>query len=251
MEGEDRRARLNRLQLERMSRPPATGWDARKRRLQDGWERFMVGSGWEKGFFACAIVLVVAMTIGGAFMLISSVLGGSDGKKDVSAAGPRATATRAVASPTSTAIVIGVPALPTAKPTDRSDCAKIAGTAYNSPTEKQFYELNCITPTVQPAGRPTPRPGQGNGGPPSPVPPSPIPPTQPPPHQFGAGDAISVASYWIRQGGFTVDSGSCNAFDSGGHWVVTCGATTSHGDHTTISVCVFPEPLHVVSSDQC
>lgn len=252
MESESRRDRLARLHLERLNRPPDQGWTAWADRAVDRWERFMAGSGWERAFFAGGVVLIAALAIGAIFMIASNALGGGSGRKQAAAGGARATATIAQAPPTPTAIVIGVPTLPTALPTDRASCDAIRGTNYKSAAERQFFELNCVTPTAQP----TRSPGNGHGGPPTQPPP---PPTQPPPSGgFTAGDAIDLAVYWITHNAaaaYTTDAGSCNAVQTGSHWVVTCNASVvgcqGSACQTTLSVCVFPDPLAVRPADQC
>jgi len=253
-EGETRRDRLARLNLERINRPPKQGVSGGLKRAADSWDRFMAGSGWEKGFFAAAVLLIAGLAIGALFMLTSNALDGGGGKKQVAAGGARATATPRVAPPTPTAIVIGVPTFPTAQPTPRTSCDEIRGTAYNSEAEQAFYEQSCLT-------TPTPPSGGGNdngGGDEKPTNPPPPKPTDPGPPVFDASDAVAVAAYWIEHNApqaYTVDSTTCNAFQTGGHWVVTCPANLvgcqGAACVSNVSVCVFPDPLAVRPADQC
>ncbi len=250
-EGENRRDRLARLNLEPLSRAPKEGWRARLDRVADMWGGFMAGSGWEKGFFAAAVLLIAGLAIGAIFMLASNAFGGGGGRKQVAAGSPRSTATLLPARPTPTAIVIAVPTPPTAAPTDRTTCDAIRGTDYRSDSERQFFEQNCLTPVDQP-------PSPDGGGPPA-GPPSEPPPPQPTegPLVVDAGNAAEFATYWIEHNApqAYIDVGQCNALQAGGHWVVTCNANLAGCQGsvcaTTISVCVFADPLQVRPSDQC
>ncbi len=250
-EGKDRRDRLARLQLERMSRQPDKGWQSGLGQFIDRWSGFTTGAPWEKAFFAGAVLLVAALAIGGLFMLITSVMGGSDGKKDVSAHVARPTATRSSAppTPTQTAIVIAVPTYPTAEPTPRTDCAAIGGSSYASDAEREFFLSNCTSPTEVPKDTPTPASSHKHSGPPPTSPPPEPTKPPPPPPGFTASDAINAGAYWMSHNGYS-NVGSCNAFDTGSHWVVTCSATSASGQ-TTVSVCVYQDPLAVRPSDQC
>jgi hypothetical protein len=252
-EGQDRRDRLARLQLERMSRQPKDGFSSNLGRQVDRWSGFGGGAAWERLFFAGAILLVAALAIGGLFMIITSVMGGKDGEKNAAANAPRSTATRSAETalkPTATAIVIAVPTYPTALPTARLECADIQGGDYRDAAERDFYLENCVGSPDAPTDEPTPPPDDDPYEPPEPTEPPPE-PTEPPPTPagFGASDAIDAASYWLGSAGYS-NIGSCNTFNSGSHWVVTCGATGPSGP-TTVSVCVFPSPLAVRPSDQC
>jgi hypothetical protein len=249
-EGENRRDRLARLNLEPLSRAPKEGWRARLDRVGDMWGGFMAGSGWEKGFFAAAVLLIAGLAIVAIFMLASNAFGGGGGRKPVAAGGPRPTATPLPARPTPTTIVIAVPSTPTPAPTDRTTCDAIRGTDYRSDSERQFFEQNCLTPVDQPSD-----PGQGPG-------PTAVPPTVPPeptegPLVVDAGNAAEFATYWIEHNApqAYTDVGQCNVVQAGSHWVVTCHANLAGCQGsvcaTTVSVCVFSDPLQVRPADQC
>jgi hypothetical protein len=250
-EGENRRDRLARFNLEPLSRAPKDGWRARLDRVVDMWGGFMAGSGWEKGFFAAAVLLIAGLAIAAIFMLASNAFGGGGGRKPVTAEGPLSTATLAQAQPTPTAIVIAVPNPPTAAPTDRTTCDAIRGTNYNSESERLFFEQNCMTPTAEPSN-----PGAGDGGPPAEPPTEPPPaPTEGPP-VVDAGNAAEFAVYWIEHNASQyTDVGPCNVVQTGSYWVVTCNANLAGCQGsvcaTTVSVCVFPDPLQVRPADQC
>jgi len=253
-EGESRRDRLAQLSLERMNRPPKQGLSGALARARDSWNRFITGSGWEKGFFAVAVLLIAGLAIGALFMLTSNALGGGGGKKQAVAGDTRPTATARQAPPTSTAIVIGVPTLPTALPTSRTACEDIRGTSYNSDAERAFYEQNCLATPEPPSGGGGDDGGGGNVEPTEEPPPE---PTEGPP-VVDAGYAVDVAAYWIEHNApqaYTVDSTTCNPFQTGGHWVVTCSANVVGCQGSacveTVSVCVYPEPLEVRPANQC
>ena len=252
-EGESRRDRLAQLSLERMNRPPKQGLSGALSHALDAWNRFMTGSGWEKGFFAAAVLLIAGLVIGALFMLTSNALGGGGGRKQAVAGDTRPTATARQAPPTPTAIVIGVPTLPTALPADRTACDEIQGTSYNSDTERAFYERNCLVTPEPPSGGGD----DGGGGDEEPTEPPPEPTDEGPP-VVDSGYAIDLAVYWIEHSApqaYTVDSTTCNALQTGGHWVVTCPASLVGCQGSVcvdnVSVCVFPEPLAVRPADQC
>ena len=251
-EGENRRDRLARLNLERMNRPPKQGMSGGLDRAVDSWNGFMAGSGWEKGFFAAAVLLIAGLAIGALFRLTSNALDGGGGKKQVAAGGTRATATPRQAPPTPTAIVIGVPTFPTPLPTDRTACDAIRGTSYNSDAERAFYEENCLVTPEPPAGG-----GDDGGGDEEPNDPPPEPTDEGPP-VVDAGYAIDLGVYWIEHyapQAYTVDSTTCNAFQTGGRWVVTCPANLvgcqGSACISNVSVCVFPDPLAVRPANEC
>jgi hypothetical protein len=245
-EGENRRDRLARFSLEPLSRSPKAGWRASLDRVVDMWEGFMAGSGWEKGFFAGAVLLIAGLAISATFMLASNAFGGGGGRKEVAAGAARSTATLLPARPTPTAIVISVPNPPTAAPTDRTTCDAIRGTSYSSDTERRFFEQDCVTPTAEPA-----TPGHGGGG----NPPSPEPTESP--FVVDAGNAAEFAAYWIEHNASKAytDVGPCNVVQAGNHWVVTCNANLAGCQGSvcaaTVSVCVFSDPLQVRPADQC
>jgi hypothetical protein len=252
-EGENRRDRLARFNLERLNIAPKQGGRAGLERAIDRWERFMAGSGWEKGFFAAAVLLIAGLAIAAIFMLASNAFGGGGGRKPVTAGALPSTATLVPPRPTPTAIVIAVPTLSTAAPANRQDCNAISGTGYKSDAERLFFEQNCVTPTAEPSN-----PGNGDGGPPT------EPPTEPPQPQptegpvvVDAGNAAEFAVYWIEHNASQAytDVGPCNVVQSGSHWVVTCNANVAGCQGsvcaTTISVCVFPDPLEVRPANQC
>jgi hypothetical protein len=208
-------------------------------------ELLMARSGWEKGILAIAAALIASVIIGAIVLVASNAGGGGGENKQVTTGGSRATPTVAARAPTPTAVVIAIATLPTAGPTDRADCNAIRGTDYTSESERQFFAQNCVTPTGGQGSQPTqpPRPQ----------------PTQPPPSGgFTAGDAINVTVYWMTHNAsqaYTTNAGSCNAVQTGSHWVVTCNANLAGCQGsvcaTTVSACVFSDPLEVRPSDQC
>lgn len=253
MEGEDERDSMARFrrEAEQTSRPPKRGWRGSPDHAFDLWERFTAGSGWQKSRLGIAAFLIIGVVITAIYLLASNAVSGG-GQQQVVAVRSQATPTVAQALPTATSILIAVPTPLPARPTDRTDCDAIRGTNYNSEAERAFFQQNCVAPTEEPANV---EDGQGFAV----NTPPPPPPTEPSGSGgLSAGDAIDLAVSWITHDAperYTADPGSCSSRQTAGHWLVTCTASLVGCQgavcRTTLSVCVFAEPVEVRSSDQC
>lgn len=242
------------------------------------WERFWATSFWEK-----AVVLGGTALAGIAAIVASLALSGSSGDQSSTLAqepapqaalgAPARTATvpptvasTATAMPTDTPVVadptpddVEVEPPPTAEPPNRRNCQAIAGTAYLSSVEREWFLDHCLdadTPggPVVPPSQPAP-PSDPSGPPPPPPTPVPAPTSS---TQVSASEAITLAVGWmVSQTGntYSISQESCYATHMGARWVVVCQAELvgCQGDvcSTTLSACVFEQPLFVAPADSC
>lgn len=242
----------------------------------DRWARFWATSFWEKGVIVggTALAGIVAIV---AFMMLSG--GGGDKSQAAQEPGPEVVQVAPVRSatvpptPRSTATPWPTASYLVAKPTpestatepppaarrsspNRRDCEEIAGTPYRSSDEREWFLDNCLG-TDAPDGPSLPPPQPPPPGNPPALPPTPVPaPTSG--TQVSSSGAIALAVPWMTsQSGniYSISASSCNASRMGARWVVICQADLvgCQGDvcSTTLSACVFEQPLHVAPADSC
>jgi len=257
MEGEDRRDRLARLNLERLQSPPTQGWRHVVERARDGFERFFAFAGWEKGIYVGGLLVVAVVGLGAMVILLkNATAGGGESAPSASLPEVHGSPTATPVRPTPTTILIGGPQLGTSTPAmapNRQDCEAIRGTDYLSEDEHVWFTNHCVTQT-SPAtpkkpGPPGPVTPSGGGTPPTPTP-------APAPSGLSSSEAVWLAADWIPQHmQYTITLGSCTPVRTGNHWVVTCFGSPPGCDSSAcqvqVSVCAFADPPRVVSSSQC
>jgi hypothetical protein len=214
------------------------------------WERYSRRRRRGDALLVTSAVLIAGVLIAALCVLVVSLASGG-GEKPAAAVGVRSTPT-ALRQASSSATAPATEAI--ARPPVRQDCDAIRGTSYQSGAERAFYQQNCLEPEeAAPATNAGELPRQPASVPPA-VQPTPAPPLA------GGSDAnvIGLAVEWILHHGspsYTTDSGSCNAVQASGHWVVTCTARLSGCQGSVceaiVSVCVLSESTAVRPSDQC
>ncbi len=237
--------------------------------VADWWARFWATSVWEKGVIIGGTALAGIAAIV-AFFALSG--GGSD--QPILAEGPTPRVTRAPAvptatatpSPTSTATPTRTPspdptpddATATSEaPLNRRDCDEIAGTAYLSAAEREWFLDHCLgaqEPGETPAGPHPPPPVATPGHQPAPTP---VPAPTASVH-ITSSQAIALAVDWLtaQMGStYSISPASCNATQMGARWVVICQAQLrgcqGSACWTTLSACVFEQPTYVAPGDSC
>ena len=235
-------------------------------RVADSWFRFLTLSWWEKGLTAgTALLLFTGVPI--VLFALATGGGGGDAASQVAASGPTSTPAELVyqIAPTATITPTGQPtstpapvtataepkATQTPRPADRTDCAAIRGTAYRSPSERDWFVANCDEQSVSAPPRAT---DPGPTAPPSTAPPAPSPTPIP---SFTASDAIALGTAWWLANeapvGYGVNGGSCNASSTGGQqWVVNCQAQLPGCQFQAVcalsfSVCLIENPSTIWS----
>jgi hypothetical protein len=245
---EDVNDRLARLRVDQNG-PPRGGRQVAASRVAVWWRRFLHRRRGD-ALLAMTAVLIAGVVIAAIAVLVISLASGGGDKEQASAAiiqrTPAAVA-RSSPSLAPTTAATQPPAVATAQPAGRQDCAAIRGTSYQSEAERAFFQQNCLEPAEEPA--PAANAGQPTAAPPA---------ATPVPGGSDASNAIGLAVDWIAQHAspsYTTDAGSCNALQASGHWVVTCNARLAgcQGSicEATVSVCVLSDLTGVRPSGEC